>query len=193
MTASQHSSQAFIEVVTDLQAEDTGTRLLLRNGLRVYLPAEHPDRELILREARRSLQRQEPVGVLVDAAGRVVDLNYTYPVTVHAVQEDDEDPTRWMVLFWGFSPVCYLTKDHPDRERIRATLEEAARLGQPVWLANRLWPAQGETEIWQQILDVRPRHSLPASRDQGESVMGELHGKVLPTIPVTAKEPEPTS
>jgi hypothetical protein len=193
MTASPHGSQAYIEVVTDLHAADGGAWLLLGNGLRISLAADHPDRELILREARRSFQRQEPVGVLVDPDGRIVDLNYTYPVTVHAVREDEEDPSRLLVLFWGFSPVCYLTQDHPERGRIQATLEEAARLGQPVWLANRLWPVEGETEIWQQILDVCPRHTLPARRDQSESVGAEVHGKALPPLPVTAKEPEPAS
>jgi hypothetical protein len=46
--------------------------------------------------------------------------------------------------------ISYLAKDHPDFERIRGLLLGAR---EPLWLANRSWPVEEETEVW--ILDVR--------------------------------------
>jgi hypothetical protein len=40
----------------------------------------------------------------------------------------------------------------------------AAVDGEPLWLANRSWPVEGETEVWNSILDVRA-----ASAGQGKN------------------------
>jgi hypothetical protein len=145
-----------IQVVTGLRRGGGAAEVTLRNGLVLHLADDHPDRDLLLQEAERSLQRQEPIGVVATADCRLVDLNYTYPVTVRFVKEDEEDGSRLMIGFWGFSPICYLTRNHPGLERIRTTLVGAAQSGAPVRLANRLWPVEGKTEVWQQVLDVRP-------------------------------------
>jgi hypothetical protein len=70
-------------------------------------------------------------------------------------RDDEDDPSRVKVAFWGFSAVCYLQRDHPEFGRILGTL--AAAVGSPaqVWFANRSWPLEGETEVWNAILDVR--------------------------------------
>ncbi len=94
--------------------------------------------------------------MVVDPTGNLVDLRYANRVTVRYVRDDEEDSNRVMVAFWGFSSICYLTRDHPEFERIRTTLAAAAARGEPVWFANRTWPVMGETEIWNRILDARP-------------------------------------
>src|SRR5262249_46089424 len=96
--------------------------LTFRNGVTADLAADHPDRDLILREAQRSLQRQQPVGVVVSAAGRIVDLEHANQVLVNYVKEDDEDSSRLKVGFWGYCAICYLTRDHPEFERVRTAL-----------------------------------------------------------------------
>ncbi|HXG11892.1 MAG TPA: hypothetical protein VNK04_19200 [Gemmataceae bacterium] len=85
-----------------------------------------------------------------------MELQCAIDTHVHEVKDCDEDPSRLEVWFWGYSPVCYLTRDHPDFERIRATLREALASQSMVWLAPHTWPVEGETEIWTKIMDVRP-------------------------------------
>jgi hypothetical protein len=68
------------------------------------------------------------------------EVSHAHDTGVHAIREDADDPSRLAVWFWGYSPVCYLTGDHPEFDRIRI---------------------EGETEIWWKILDVRVIESLP--------------------------------
>jgi hypothetical protein len=116
----------------------------------------------MLREAERGLQQRRPVGVMVDGDGRLLELSPTHDTGVCSVREDEEDRSRLAVWFWGYSPVCYLTREHPEFDRIRATLEQAAASGSRVWLANRMHLVEGETETWWKILDVRPIKPPPS-------------------------------
>ena len=61
-----------------------------------------------------------------------------------------------VVAFWAFCAVCYLTRDHPEFDRILATLWAAAGTQQRVVFAIFTWPVESETETWNKILDVRP-------------------------------------
>ena len=67
-----------------------------------------------------------PVGVVLDAEGRVVDLNAAHDTPVRHVRAVPEDSNRLEVAFWAYSPICVLTHDHPEFERIHATLAEVA-------------------------------------------------------------------
>jgi hypothetical protein len=71
------------------------------------------------------------------------------------VRPDEEDPSRLLVEFWAYSPICYLTKDHPDFERLKQTLECAAATDEPVSFANHRHMVEGETETWWKLMDVR--------------------------------------
>jgi hypothetical protein len=138
-----------------LQRLNGAVKLRFSGGLTATLLADHPDHDLLLRQAERSLRRREPVGVIVDGTGCLVDLNHTYHVSVSDAVADDADGNRLLITFWGFGVVCYLPRDHPDFERIRSTLETARVSGSRVWFATRTWPVQGESETWNLILDVR--------------------------------------
>jgi hypothetical protein len=96
------------------------------------------------------------VGVLADGEGRLIELSHAHQAPVRSVAEDPEDHSRLVVWFWGYSPVCLPTPDHPAIGRIRTTLERAVASGQQVWVANWRHMIEGETEIWWKILDVRP-------------------------------------
>jgi hypothetical protein len=144
--------------VADIQPANGAVTILFDNGLAATLLAQHPDRDLIRRQAEISLRERQPVGVLVDGAGCLVDLNHTYQVTIREVRDMEDDARRVQVGCWGFGPVCYLMRQHPEFDRIRTILNEAAASGAPVRLANRTWVVEEETELWHQILDVR---SLP--------------------------------
>jgi hypothetical protein len=51
------------------------------------------------------------------------------------------------VAFWAYNPICGLARDHPDFERIHATLAEAA--GKP----TLLWVATHSEEVVEGELD----------------------------------------
>ena len=98
---------------------------------------------------------------MANGDGRLVEVSHVHDTCVHSVREDEEDKSRLAVWFWEYSPVCYLTRDHPEFDRIRATLEQAAASGRRVWLANRMHLVESETEIWWKIMDVRAVESRP--------------------------------
>ena len=103
-----------------------------------------------------SLQSGAPVGLLVNEAGELIELNYTHQSAVRHVHPDEDDPNRLLIEFWAYSPICYLTRDHPEFERIKNTLEHAVVTEEQVILANYPHMVEGETETWWKILDIRP-------------------------------------
>jgi hypothetical protein len=150
-----------IQRVHAIQPSNGALAIVLASGLLARLTPDHPDRDRMLREAEDSLRQHRPVGVLVNGEGRLVELSHTHETSVASLREDEEDKSRLAVWFWEYSPICYLTREHPEFDRIRATLEQAAASGSRVWLANSMHPVEGETEIWWKILDVRSVQALP--------------------------------
>jgi hypothetical protein len=145
-----------IQRVREVRPCDGGTQLVFLTGLSVCLWKEHPEYERILHQARSSLQYGAPVGLMTGETGELVELNYTHQSAVRHVRPDEDDPSRLMVEFWAYSPICYLTKDHPEFERIKHTLERAATMDEQVLVANHMRMVEGETETWWKIMDVRP-------------------------------------
>jgi hypothetical protein len=167
-----------IRLLEAIQPGAGSVKVTFQGGLTAVLADNHPNYELILPEAQRSLEWQQPVGIILDVEGRILDLSHTHESLVRGFEED-EDGKRLAVCFWAFCAVCYLTHDHPDFERIVRTLTEAVATGQPVVFANETWPIEGETEIWQKILDVRPV-PVPQPKRQGDGAAA-----------VTPREPVP--
>jgi hypothetical protein len=156
------TAQVFgIQAVRAIHPSNGALLVTFGSGLLGRLLPDHPDRDWILREAEASLQERRPVGVLVNGEGHFLELSHAHETCVDCIREDEEDNSRLAVWFWEYSPVCYLTRDHPEFDRIRATLEQAAATGGRVWLANRMHLVEGETEIWWKILDVRPLAAIP--------------------------------
>ena len=142
--------------VTDIRSTDGAVELTLNRSLKARWPTNHPDHEIYLHQAEWSLEQGRPIGVILDATGKVVELKIALETHVQKVMDDTEDSTRVEVWFWAYSPVCYLTRDHPEFERIRPLLEQAVASNKMVWLATYPWPVESETEIWTKIMDVRP-------------------------------------
>ncbi|HKI30922.1 MAG TPA: hypothetical protein VKA46_03580 [Gemmataceae bacterium] len=82
-------------------------------------------------------------------------MNYTHQSAVRHVRPDEDDASRLMVEFWAYSPICYLTKNHPEFERIKQTLERAVALDEQVVFANHGHMVEGDTETWWKLMDVR--------------------------------------
>jgi hypothetical protein len=106
----------------------------------------------LLQQAEGSLRLRYPVGVVIDPAGRLVDLSPAHPVTVRSVQKDDAGGKRLAVAVWELGALSYLACDHPDFEHVRSLLVAAASSGERVLLANRTWPRETAGEVWNAIL-----------------------------------------
>jgi hypothetical protein len=144
-----------IQIVRAIQSSNGALTITLANGLVARLPPDDADRDRMLRAAEDSLREDSPVGVLLGGEERVLELSPARETAVASIRED-EDRSRLAVWFWEYSPVCYLTRDHPEFDRIRALLEQSVASGSRIWLANRMHLVESETEVWWQILDVRP-------------------------------------
>jgi hypothetical protein len=107
--------------------------------------------------------RPMPIGVVVDAEGRVVDLNAAHDTPVRHLREFTEDSNVLEVAFWAYSPICALTRDHSEFERIYTTLTEAAGTAKLLWVATHSTEVvEGEADedgcipAYPKIMDVRP-------------------------------------
>jgi hypothetical protein len=175
-----------IRRVSAVVACDTGLKITFEGNVEAILPAVHPDFENLRFTAEWSLEHGYPVGVVLEADRRLVALNHSYQSQVRSLEDDPEDSSRVMICFWAFCSVCYLTRDHPDFERIRTTLEEAHATGSPVRFANDPWAVEGETEIWLKLLDVRPVSVLaPAKETDGAAALASHE-----PVPQAAANPE---
>lgn len=143
-------------VVRDVQACNGALNILLEGDLSATLAADHPDFDLLLRQAEASLRDRRPVAVALDAAGCLADLSPAHAVTIRWVKEDEEDRNRLAITVWEVGSLCYLMRDHPEFERLRGELAAAAASGARVLLATRTWPVEGEAEVWNVVLDARP-------------------------------------
>src|SRR6266496_822503 len=93
-----------IQVVTAVEPCQDGVQVTFQSGLSATLPACHPDHEILLREVEESLHSNLRLGILVDAAGCLVDLKYADQVSVRYAK-DDEDSNRLQIAFWGFGAI----------------------------------------------------------------------------------------
>jgi hypothetical protein len=151
-----------IRPLADVQHCDGAVKLTFGDGSVAYLEETNPtfDTLVVLLECGSPSQ---PVGVVLDAADRVVDLNEAYEVTVRSICVSPDSLDRLKVSFWGFSSVCYLAKDHPEFERLRATLTGAATTSARLWVANHSQMVKervtngAESEIWWKIMDARSK------------------------------------
>ena len=150
-----------IQTVSTIQPSNSAMAVGFGNGLVTRVPPGHSDGDNMLREATSSLEQGRPVGVMASGNGLLLELSHAHDTAVRSMREDEEDKSRLAVWLWEYSPVCYLTRDHPEFDRIRATLEQAAASGTRVWLANHMHMVEGEAEVWWKIMDVRPIESLP--------------------------------
>jgi hypothetical protein len=67
------------------------------------------------------------------------------------------------VAFWAYSPICGLAREHPEFERLEATLTESAGKPKLLWVATHsAETVEGEPNedglipAYPTILDVRP-------------------------------------
>jgi hypothetical protein len=151
-----------IRPLASVQRCDGQVQLTFRDGSVARLDVSHPQFDTLMVFADSELHRHRPLGVVLDASGQVVDLNEAHDVTVRYIRDNEGTPERLKVALWGFAPMCYLARDHPEFERIRSTLAAAAGTPARLWVANYSQMVSdepttegGEFETWWKIMDVR--------------------------------------
>jgi hypothetical protein len=152
-----------IRLIDEVRRSDAGARIAFRDGSIACLESRHVNFEHLLWLAEWSCSSR-PVGIVTDATGRILDLNAAHDTGVAWIREFSTDPGRCRVAFWAYSPICGLTREHPEFERIHATLTAAAGTPQPFWVATYSEETvddepdeEGLVAALPKIMDVRPR------------------------------------
>lgn len=151
-----------VRSVSDVRRTDTGVCVTFRDGSTACLDASHPN-FAHLRELAEWAMQGRVVGVVTDGRGQLVDLNAAHDTTVYWVREFPTDPSRFRVAFWAYTPLCALTREHPEFDRIYATLTAAAGTQQMVWVVTHSGETvddeldeDGLVAALSKIMDVRP-------------------------------------
>lgn len=118
-------------VVREVQEDEGGATLRFQNGGHGRLALRDAHYATSLRLARRSQERQHPVGVTFGNGHAITDLIRADNDVPRQVWEEEPDGCR--VLFQGHDGVFRLKPDHPESVRLRALLEEALRQKARVW------------------------------------------------------------
>jgi hypothetical protein len=118
-------------VVREIQEDASGAALCFHQGSYGRCTLLDTNYATYLRLARRSQERQHPVGVSFGGGQAITALiRADNDVPTH-VWEEDADRVR--VLFQGHDGVFRLNRDHPEFDRLRALLDQALRQNTRVW------------------------------------------------------------
>ena len=115
-------------VIREIQEDESGAELHFQQGSRGRLDLSDATH---LRLARRSQERQHPIGVSFGEGSTVTELiraDNDVPLQLR-----EEDPDRVRVQFQGHDGVFCLKRDHPEFARISALLRDALRQKARVW------------------------------------------------------------
>src|SRR5260370_15266743 len=136
--------------------------ITLRDGSMARLERNHPNFDVLMIYVESDLRRRRPVGLVMDSSGRIIDIGAAHDTPVRSVQEFPNDSNRFQVGFWAYSPVCGLTRDQPEFERIHGTLTKAIQTGQMVWVVTHSQEVvegepdeDGSIPAYPTIMDVR--------------------------------------
>jgi hypothetical protein len=118
-------------VVRDVQENQAGVTVCFRDGGHGRLALQDPNYSDYLRLARRSQERQHPIGVTLGEGYAIAELiRADNDVPAH-LWEEDGDQAR--VFFQGHDGVFRLKLDHPESTRIRAVVCSAIGKKARVW------------------------------------------------------------
>ncbi len=126
--------------VREIREDASGATICFHNGGHGRLAVGDANYTAHLRLARRSRERQHPVGV--SFGERPASLCFgERPAITELIRADNDIPTQFgeaeagpvQVFFQGHDGVFYLKPEHPEANRIRAVLGEALRQQARVW------------------------------------------------------------
>jgi hypothetical protein len=118
-------------VVQEIQEDAGGVELRFQQGSRGRIHLSEANYATYLRLARRSRERQHPVGVSFGEGATITELIRADNDVPMRLWEEDLD--RAQVHFQGHDGVFFLRRDHPEFARIHALLGDALRQEARVW------------------------------------------------------------
>jgi hypothetical protein len=146
-------------VVREIQEDEGGAVLRFQQGDHGRLASRDANFVTYLRLARRSLERQHPVGVRFGEGHTIAELIRADNDVPGQLWE--EAPDRARVLFQGHDGIFRLKPDDPESARLRALLGEALRQQARVWfIAHKPDLA---------LLDVLPAEAATAALPTGDA------------------------
>jgi hypothetical protein len=118
-------------VVREIQEDESGAELHFQQGSHGCLDLSDASYATHLRLARRSQERQHPIGVSFGEGSTITELiraDNDVPLQLR-----EEDPDRARVHFQGHDGIFCLNRDHPEFARISALVRDALRQEAGVW------------------------------------------------------------
>lgn len=122
-------------IVREIQEDDKGTTLCFHQGSRGRLAGCDVNYATSLQLARRSQERQHPVGVRLGEGEMIAELIRADNDVPMQLCEENADGVR--VFFLGHDGVFHLKGDHPEAACLRAVLDEAIRRKARLWFIAR--------------------------------------------------------
>ncbi len=135
-----------LAIVREIQENDSGAKLYFQQGRQGRLAHGDANYETNLRLARRSQERQLPVGVRFGEGESIAELIRADNDVARELCEEDADGVR--VVFQGHDGIFHLKASHPESARLRACLGEAIRR------KGRLWFLAQNPDL--ALLDILP-------------------------------------
>ena len=122
---------AALRVVQEVREDESGAALGFQQGGQGRLALGDANYATHLRLARRSQERQHPVGVTFGEGQTITEIIRAHNDVPSQLWE--EEPGQARVLFQGHDGVFRLRPEHPEAARLRAELGEALRQKARVW------------------------------------------------------------
>ncbi len=120
-----------LRVVREVHEDESGAALRFQQGGQGRLALGDANYATHLRLARRSQERQHPVGVNFGEGQTITEISRADNDVPSQLWE--EGPGQARVLFQGHDGVFCVRPEHPDSARLRAALGEALRQKARVW------------------------------------------------------------
>lgn len=121
-----------LRVVCSVHEDEAGATLQFQDGGCGRLPRQDdPAYAAHLRLARRSQERQQPLGISIGTGDVITGMARADNDVPLQIVQQAVGASR--VLFQGHDGVFRLQSDHADAARIGAVLAESMRAGTPVW------------------------------------------------------------
>jgi hypothetical protein len=120
--------------VKEIRETDLGVEIHFDGGRLGRLSRQNNDKYAdSIEYAREGLKERYPVAATIEKPDRIVTIDPADSDTVEYLR--DYDAERLEVAFRGHAAMYYLRKDHPDLQRVKATLEQSAKNQSLVWLS----------------------------------------------------------
>jgi hypothetical protein len=166
--------------VKSVQESTADAIIIFQTGQKSRLSRNHKDYQYFLKLAKESLESQHPVGVRIDNAGEISEIERADNDFVHTLAKKGED--RVMVVFQMHNGIAYLERQHPRFDTIERDLQRSRKEKKRIWFVWRLpWATLEDVMIVEENIKatkLTELAALPAEfRAAAEAAVNYLKGK----------------